>query len=71
MNCRHFFRERLATAETTALPEWKIAFQFFRPIPAVLKNPTRSFFMFNLFHLTGPGGSRRFGRALQNHIRQQ
>jgi hypothetical protein len=36
---------RLATAATTQLPELKIAFQFFRPMLAVLKTPMRSGFM--------------------------
>ena len=36
---------RLATAVTMALPELKMAFQFCRPILAVLKNPNRSCFI--------------------------
>src|ERR1035437_1723922 len=45
MYLRLLFTSRLATAVTTQLPELKIAFQFFLPIPAVLKNPMRSFFI--------------------------
>ena len=45
MNFRLLFKSRLATAVTTQLPELKIAFQFFRPMLAVLKNPNRSFFI--------------------------
>src|SRR5258708_35300198 len=45
MNSRLFCTSRLATAETTQLPEFKIAFQFFLPMPAALKNPMRSCFI--------------------------
>ena len=55
MNSRLRSRSRLATAVTTALPELKMAFQFFRPMPAVLKNPIRSFFInFELLVLVPP-----------------
>jgi hypothetical protein len=46
----------------------KTAFQFLRPIPAVLKNPIRNFFIVNL-------SNRRalvhFADSLQNDIRQE
>ena len=56
MNWRLVLTSRLATAATTALPEWKMAFQFFRPIPAVLKNPILSFF---INAMVGGDGRRR------------
>src|SRR5271156_7102474 len=59
MNLRLFSMSRLATAVTMQLPELKIAFQFFLPMPAVLKNPIRSFFI-NLFH--------SFADTFQNHV---
>jgi hypothetical protein len=45
MNWRLRFTSRLATAEMTQFPELKTAFQFVRPMLAVLKNPIRSFFI--------------------------
>jgi len=45
VNTRLFSASRLATAEMTQLPEFKMAFQFFLPMPAVLKKPTRNFFI--------------------------
>src|ERR1035437_1562588 len=45
MNWRLRFTSRLATAVTTQLPELKIAFQFFRAMPAVLNIPNRSLFI--------------------------
>jgi hypothetical protein len=44
------------------LPELKMAFQFFLPMPAVLKNPMRSFCI-NLF--------RGFAHAFQNHVGEE
>jgi hypothetical protein len=52
MNWRLRFTSRLATAETTQLPELKTAFQFVRPMLAVLRNPIRNLFINSiLFHV--------------------
>jgi hypothetical protein len=45
MNWRLRSTSRLATAETTQLPELKTAFQFCRPMSAVLRNPIRNLFI--------------------------
>src|ERR1035437_8669960 len=50
MNLRLFVTSRLATAAMTQLPELKMACQFFLPMPAVLKNPMRSFFIKSFDH---------------------
>src|ERR1039458_3423038 len=84
MNSRLFFTSRLATAAMTQLPEFKTAFQFFLPMPAVLKNPMRSFFInfWSAEHCSArlcsdirlPSKARRssgFAHAFQNHICQQ